>query len=499
MKPIIKVSNVNFTYNKGKSNEYQALIDVNLEIFPEEFIIILGPSGCGKSSLLNIISGLEKPDSGEIQVMDRNLMTMSSKEFAMYHRTELGMIFQAYNLISSLTVLDNVALPQIFINTSKSKRDRWAKTLLERFGILKHMKKIPTELSGGQQQRIGIARSIVNNPSLILADEPVGNLDSESAKNVLDILCDLNEHEKKTVIMVTHNPENTIVGDRIIHMKDGVIVREEINKHKGRMSDIVEKKDDKESLHRSPTEEMSEMLRMYNGLSTEQINILIMPYKSKMFVNHFISSKNYEETKTFEDVIQRRLLGTVSQEELLEILHRPSREGGVGFDTRTADKILRRINRVIRLAYYVNQKARQKKNPDGTHDKISASDKAKKVLEYLLNTCYDGYVGHLDEIQINRLEHAIKDRIAGEILKNDFYNYLDKPFKESGVGLNSKTAKTITDELELLLVISFGVAQNERIKTIQSSMGAMAVSQNRPVINAKAAAVSNIENKEDKF
>jgi len=483
MEAIIQVKRVNFTYNKGRDNEYKALNDINLDIFPQEFVAILGPSGCGKSSLLNILAGLEKPDEGEINVMGRDLMAMKPREFADYHRREVGMIYQAYNLITSLSVLDNVALPQIFINEWRGKRTALAKTLLERFGILEQAHRIPTELSGGQQQRIGIARSIVNNPSLILADEPVGNLDSTSAENVLNILSDLNTKEKKTIIMVTHNPENVIYADRIIHMKDGVIVKEEVNKNKGKP---LAKKEEERTAPKSMSEEMASMLRTYNGLSKEQINILIMPYKSKMFVNYFTSKKNYEEAKVFENVIQRQLMGTVTRGEFLDILHRPSREGGVGFDIRTSEKIMARMDKVIKMAYFMQQQAHQAKNEKGEHELIDFDDKVNKLTEYLFKTCYADSYQHLDEVQVGRLKHAIKDRFNNDLQKSDFYNYLDKPFKESGVGLNSKTARAIADELELVLVVGFGVSQNEAIRR-QKVVNIPAVAEEAPSTDAFAA------------
>ncbi|MBU4217311.1 ABC transporter ATP-binding protein [Candidatus Parcubacteria bacterium] len=497
--PIIEVKKVNFTYNKGKDNEYQALADINLDIYPEEFIAILGPSGCGKSSLLNILAGLEKPDEGMINVMGRDLMAMNGREFADYHRLEVGMIYQAYNLITSLSVLDNVALPQIFINTHRGKRNALAKTLLERFGILEQAHRIPTELSGGQQQRIGIARSIVNDPSLILADEPVGNLDSTSAENVLNILSDLNTKEKKTIIMVTHNPENVIYADRIIHMKDGVIIREEINENKGKP--LAKKEDGKTA--KSPTEEMASMLRTYSGLSNEQINILIMPYKSKMFVNYFTSEKNYEETKVFEDAIQRQLMGTITRAEFLDILHRPSRDGGIGFDIRSSEKIIRRMDRIIRLAYFMQQKFHQVKNERGGHEKVVIEEKTQKLTDYLLKTCYNKHYQNLDEAQLSRLKSAVKDRFENNMQKSEFYNYLDKSFKEDGVGLNSKTARAITDEMELVLVVGFGVSQNESMRKLKLekaesasmvSNSAMDLESSR-VMNSIAERLKKINNK----
>src|SRR3989339_711969 len=455
MDPIITLKKVNFTYNPGKTNEYQALINIDLEVYPEEFIIFFGPSGCGKSTLLNILAGLEVPDNGSVFVFGRDLTKMSRNDFAMYHRDNVGMIYQQYNLITSLTVLDNVALPQIFINIRKGKRNKWARNLLDRFGILDHADKIPTELSGGQQQRIGIARSIVNNPQMVLADEPVGNLDSVSAENVLEILDNLNKKEKKTIVMVTHNPEHIHYGDRIIYMKDGIITREVINRDK------YKKKLKKEATEENPIAQISNMMRSYRGLSPEQINILIMPYKAKIFAHHFITSRTLEETRVFEEIIQRRMLGTISEDEVYDILKRSSREGGVGFNKQTAGKILRRVNRVVRMAFFVYQKGRQKKDEAGKHEKITIEEKAQKITDYLLMTCYHEYFQHLDKIQIDRLRGAVMNRLNSDIQKMESFSKLDTPFNDGGVGLNSKTAKAITEEMELILILGFGMVQSD--------------------------------------
>jgi len=461
MEPIVKAKNLDIVYNKGKDNEFHALVDINLDVYQDEFLVILGPSGCGKSTLLNVIAGLEVPDSGTIYVFGRDLMQMTKNDFAEYHRSELGMIYQQYNLINSLSVMDNVALPQLFINVKKGQREKKAAKLLERFGIIKHARKIPTELSGGQQQRIGIARAIVNDPKIVLADEPVGNLDSVSARNVLDILETLNEKEKRTIILVTHNPENTEYADRIVYMKDGVITKEETNheKHKEKKKEGKEGEEKKPATSKTLSDELKSLMRAYRGLSPEQINILIMPYKAKVFAHHFITSRTMEESRLFEDVIQRRLLGTISQQEFFDILDRPYREGGVGFDRRTAEKIVKRINRVIRIAYFVYQKNRQRKNLEGEHDTISIEEKTQKVTDYLLKTCYYDYYQNLDEVQLNRLQEAVRARLAGDIQKSEFKEYLDKSYKDGGVGLNVKTAKSITEELELILILGFGMSQ----------------------------------------
>ena len=455
MHPLIKTKSLYFTYNKGKDNEFRSLIDINLKIYPEEFIIIFGPSGCGKSTLLNVIAGLETADKGTVFVSGKDVARMTRQEFVHYHRKSVGMIYQAYNLINSLTVLDNVALPQIFLNVSKRKREKWSLALLERFGIDKQAKKIPMELSGGQQQRIGIARAIVNNPDIVLADEPIGNLDSVSAKNVFEILKELNDKEKKTIILVTHNPEYLEYGDRVLYMKDGIITRETVNR---------EKADKGEELTEPPSTELENLMRAYQGLTPEQINVIIMPYKARIFAHHFITSRNMEEIKILENIIQKKLLGTISQEEFFNTLHRPYQERGVGLDKRIAEKIVRRINRKIRVAYYIYKKGRQRKDEQGEHKKITDEGRAHKVTYYLLKTCYNEYFRDLDQVIIDRLMQAVKERLFHHSNKVDFFNFLDKPFAQGGVGLNSKTARTITEELELILILGYGIVPKIQAK-----------------------------------
>ena len=452
MDPLISAQNINFVYNPGQDNEFKALINITVDIYPEEFVIIFGPSGCGKSTLLNIFAGLEKPMNGQLLIKGKDFSDMKRSEFVQYHRKDLGMIFQAYNLITSLTVLENVALPLLFFNTRKNDREQKAMNLLERFGIKPQAYKIPTELSGGQQQRIGIARAIVNNPDIILADEPVGNLDSVSARNVLEIMNELNTKEKKTVIMVTHNPENLEYGDRIIYMKDGMITRETINRQKNRKKVAA-------NMARPPSSEIENLMRAYQGLTPEQINVLIMPYKAKLFAHHFITTRNLEETRVFEDILQRKLLNNINAEEFQKLLNLPESQGGVGFDARTAEKVSRRINRAIRLAYFIYRHAHQRKDESGQHPELTLDEKAEKAAEYLLKTCYYRFAGHLPEMAVLRLRQAVRDRLKAAINKNDFYRALDLPFKDGGIGLNSKTARSMTEELELVLVLGYGVAQ----------------------------------------
>lgn len=222
----IKTENISVIYDQGRPSETKALNDANVTIYKEDFVIIFGPSGCGKSTMLYTVSGIEKPTSGNIFVFGEDITKYTAAQAAKFHRSQIGMVFQAYNLIPSLSVIDNVALPQIFMGVSREKRRLRAKVLLQRFGILPQAEKLPSELSGGQQQRVGIARSLINEQPIVFADEPVGNLDSKSAQTVLDILYDLNVKDKKTIILVTHDPVLLKYATHIIYMKDGIVVGE---------------------------------------------------------------------------------------------------------------------------------------------------------------------------------------------------------------------------------------------------------------------------------
>ena len=195
--PLIKTENLKVIYNLGKSNEARALDGVDIEIYPHEYIILFGPSGCGKSTLLYTILGLQRPTYGKVFIKGRDISQFSEKELTNYRRKEIGIIFQAYYLIPTLNVFQNVVLPKIFLSEKPNKRKIQVNTLLQRFGVFDQKTKLPTNLSGGQQQRVAIARALVNDPEIILADEPVGNLDSRSATIVMETLREINERDKK--------------------------------------------------------------------------------------------------------------------------------------------------------------------------------------------------------------------------------------------------------------------------------------------------------------
>ncbi|OGI26313.1 MAG: hypothetical protein A3J76_03545, partial [Candidatus Moranbacteria bacterium RBG_13_45_13] len=191
-KPLIKIEKLSIVFNEGEANELKAIDNLDLEIYPHEYLILFGPSGCGKSTLLNVISGLLPPSGGKIEIEDRDITAFTEKEKLEFHRKRIGMVFQSFFLVSTLSVIDNICLPRAFVGDEFSSRRADGMNLLKRFGIESQAEKFPQDLSGGQRQRVAIARSLINSPSIIVADEPVGNLDSKSTYNVLTILKELN-------------------------------------------------------------------------------------------------------------------------------------------------------------------------------------------------------------------------------------------------------------------------------------------------------------------
>lgn len=212
------------TYNAGQPNEFTALNGIELEIREADLISIMGPSGSGKSTLLNLISCLDSPTKGDVYIEGTAISTLNGFERARLRREKLGFVFQQFNLIRSMTSYENIELPMRFEGTRRSERDKKVKELLTLVGLEDKAGNRPTELSGGQQQRVAIARALANNPQIILADEPTGNLDTEAGKKIMDLLIRLNKEEKKTVIVVTHDPRIAKAADKTIKIQDGRII-----------------------------------------------------------------------------------------------------------------------------------------------------------------------------------------------------------------------------------------------------------------------------------
>ena len=221
--PIIHASEVVKTY-RSRDVVVEALNSVSFAVQSGEMVAVMGPSGCGKTTLLNCLSGLDSIDSGDVSIAGRLLRTMSDDALSEYRAKSMGFVFQAYNLLPVLTVQENVELPLILAgNSQKNSRDR-ATEKLNLVGLSDRIDHLPAELSGGQQQRVAIARALANDPSIVWADEPTGNLDSTNAGEIMELLTRLNKEQGQTFVLVTHSDEVGGMADRIVRMSDGVIV-----------------------------------------------------------------------------------------------------------------------------------------------------------------------------------------------------------------------------------------------------------------------------------
>ncbi|MDF2545268.1 MAG: transporter ATP-binding protein [Anaerosolibacter sp.] len=223
---MVNIQNVRKVYKIGEERVV-ALNDISLKIHPEEICCFLGTSGSGKSTLLNIMAGLEKPTKGTITIQGKKIEKMSEKEVTKFRQKNIGFVFQSYNLLPSLTALENVSLPLTFRGVPKNMRDRIAMEMLESVGLKKHIAHKPSQMSGGQQQRVGIARAFVSKPPIVFADEPTGNLDSKTTEEVMSLMLNMAREYKQTLILVTHDKSIAEFADRIVYILDGNIEKVE--------------------------------------------------------------------------------------------------------------------------------------------------------------------------------------------------------------------------------------------------------------------------------
>ncbi len=437
-KPFITLKDISVVYNKGEDNEVSALQNISLTIYPEEYIVLYGPSGCGKSTLLYTIAGLETPTQGSLVVAEKDLAELSDREMVRHHRETIGMVFQSFNLIASLTVLKNVLLPNVFLKKEKKEREQAASTLLKKFGVDVQAYKLPTELSGGQQQRVAIARSLINNPSIILADEPVGNLDSQAAATVMQLLADLNRKEKKTIILVTHDASYLRFAHRIFYMRDGKVYKEEVNQDRsqvaGETKNIVTKR----------LNSFDMLLQSYPEMSPLQMNVLMTPFKAKMMAHHLLS--NYEEQQFYalQKLIEQRLSGSIDSAVFIRTLDDPQKKGGIELDKRTAKKFAAIVENIIHHANLLIV----------MHDAQEEQKSIERIGSYLLR---EVSISMVTEQQMQRLHALIKDRANDKTTKEEMKIKLDNPLKKGGAGFDRRSAQKIARILELLMLVKFGM------------------------------------------
>lgn len=454
--PIISVEKLKIIYNQNKSNEVRSLDGVDVQIFPHEYVIIHGPSGCGKSTLMYSIGGFQIPTEGEVTVEGKQISKMSPREIVNLHQIGVGMIFQAFYLIPTLTVLDNICLPRTFMGEDLKTRRRAGMDLLQRFDIVEQAYKFPSQLSGGQKQRVAIARSLVNNPQIILADEPVGNLDSESAKNVLQILKDLNEIDKKTIIMVTHNPEHLYYGDRIIHMKDGKIIGEEVNKEKRPLDyfenlrkvavDEKDKAAEKKLLDKDGQEkidlpnELKLLMRMFKGLDASQLGALLVPFKAKQLLAYALAELNDEQISMAENFLKELLFRNIKIDELPNKLDMNFEDGGANWNRSRARSFSGRINQIVSQADLQMQ--------------LKSNKKDEAVL-FMCKYLQEMFHLRLDETAATRFFSLIKMRFDSKMDGFELKKQLDMAKLMGGVGLNKVTAEKLVREMEIIMLLKY--------------------------------------------
>ena len=423
--PFVKLEDVNFYYNRGKPSEVHALKNINLEIERGGYTVFFGPSGCGKTTLTYLIGGIETEncDEGHILINNHDLRGLSKKEIAVYRQIGVGIIFQQFNLLPSLTVLDNVALPMSFLGISVERRKQEAMKLLDRFGMTKYAERFPSELSGGQQQRVSIARALANNPPLVIADEPLGNLDSENANRALEFLKELNDKDGRTIIMVTHESWSTRDAKTVFHMKDGEITRRE-----------GPKKTHEVETKRTLTQYLFQ--QMFPDITPHSLMARSLSYM-------LLRGLSGEETKRFELFISRRLSNEIDAETFIELLDSPWRDGGLGLWKKRAERVSEAVDELIYERKTVDDLyAELEKHPE-----LPLYEEIIRMRGWLL----EGYKGRLSDVQRLRLDEAIEDRLRDIINRDNFRSILELSRTEFGVGFSTATARSVSERMESVL------------------------------------------------
>ena len=227
MSLILTAENLSKSYQSNKKNILQVLKSISLEIEENKISVIVGASGAGKSTLLHLLGGLDRPDNGKVFYEQKNIFEFSNDKLAKFRNENMGFVFQFHHLLPEFTAIENIAIPQMINGTSLNKTLKKSQQLLETVGLIERAEHKPAELSGGEQQRVAVARALANDPKIIFADEPTGNLDSANSESIHKLLFDLRDNYNKTFVIVTHNPELMKLADVIFEIKDGIIKRTE--------------------------------------------------------------------------------------------------------------------------------------------------------------------------------------------------------------------------------------------------------------------------------
>jgi putative ABC transport system ATP-binding protein len=426
----MQTDNMVITYNKGKSNEFNALNHINSEIYPREYIILFGPSGCGKSTLLYTMLGGIPPDSGHMYVRGEDIYAYTPAEMNRYQQTTIGIVYQQFNLIASITVLDNVALPMIFLNKGMKERNDRARVLLRRFGIPERLEdKTPVMMSGGQQQRVAVARALVNDPEILLADEPVGNLDSISAEHVMDSFQEINEKDRKTVVLVTHDAKYLPYAHRVFYMRDGILRRIVVNPEKKQVKRV------------KPGEtivtEIEQLSRLYPYAEPLELKV-------KSIVNFATQSIGFTQLARLEKAILKVLEGSMDADMFFQFLTRSGRQGGVGMHDEEGKQVAKRIFTLMHYSHDV-ERFREEVSKDNMflHQ--------QKFIDRLMD-----YIGEEVGIQAapwqqDVLRTSVAERVGGIITGDDFAERLVLSQEKGGMEFSDEDAFRVSRHLEKLI------------------------------------------------
>ncbi len=435
-KPLITCRDLGITYNVGKSNEFKALQNVNTDIYEGEYVILFGSSGCGKSTLMYAIQGSLPPAEGSLLIRGDDIYAYPPQDRVYFQRYVMGIIFQSFNLIGSLSVLDNVALPMIFCDANKATRERRAQSLLERFGVGHVSHKIPSMLSGGQQQRVSVARSMVNDPQILLADEPTGNLDSVSTQQVMDKIDEINTFDQRTIIMVSHNAAHLSYAHRVYYLKDGFIVREVVNPQRKQIKPVKEGE--------TIVTELEQLARLFPYDSVDTLRV-------KSLTNFLTQEYTFDQLVRLEKAVQLLIKGKIHKKLFIDALVKKYDEGGVGIDRKTA---LRMADLSVTLVTQANDVHRFRSDNDSDAAFFSQHKFAERVREYLLAR---------HKIPLTRLMEAnlttmIADRLSGVHGEKEFFESLILPIKDGGLNLNEDLGEDMSRYMEKLIALGVDVS-----------------------------------------
>ena len=430
-KPIIFGDRIEITYNLGQENEFKANKGATIEIYDQEYIILFGPSGCGKSTLLYCMFGVLAPSSGKMIVNGESIYDFEPMQMVMFQRKTMGIMYQSFNLIPSITVLDNVALPLIFDGVGVRERNDRAMELCRRFMIDNVSHKRPTLLSGGQQQRVSVARSLVNDPQILIADEPVGNLDSITAAQVMDTLAEINAKDKKTVILVTHDAKYLPYAHRIVYMSDGKVDR------------VVPNPEKQQILKLAPgttiVTEIEQIARIYPYDSPDELQV-------KSIVNYLIEELTFDQITRLQKCTEMVISGRLDIANYQRMLMNDFEQGGVGLPVARASEMTQKLSNIFLHARDI-QRYRRVRNGEVTQ--IRSTELINRLAEFV-TTQVDL---KLDANQKSHFEQSIAQRIGGFTKRDEFGSQMSLATVDGGVGLSKKQSFDAVRLLEKLIAL----------------------------------------------